>query len=347
MYEIKVKTSKPYSVFVGENILNSVGKMCKEILESKKILVITDDNVEKLYYKSVEKSLEESGFKVEKYVIENGEKSKNLNNFCDILNYLAKMKFTRNDCVLALGGGVVGDLAGFCASSYMRGIEFVQIPTTVLSQIDSSVGGKTGVDLDAGKNLVGAFYQPKFVLCDIATTQTLTKEVFDDGLGEMAKYGILLGGKFFELVNENNLQKNLRELIILSIEYKRDIVEIDEFEKNQRKLLNLGHTVAHGIEKLSEFQITHGKAVGMGLYAIANASQKSGLIDENTLLSIKNMLKLLNQREHLPFDMKEIISTFAIDKKCEGGQITLILIEGIGQCVLKKVTLEKVEEILL
>ncbi|MEG1519348.1 MAG: 3-dehydroquinate synthase, partial [Clostridia bacterium] len=295
---------------------------------------------------TVENSLQTSGFDVLKYVIKNGEKSKNLDNFCKILNYLAENAFTRTDLVVALGGGVVGDLAGFSAASYMRGIDFVQVPTTILAQIDSSVGGKTGVDLDSGKNLVGAFWQPKFVLCDIETTKTLPVSIFDDGLGEMAKYGILCDENFFEIVAENDLPKNLTTLIIKSIEYKRDIVEIDEFEKNERKFLNLGHTVAHGIEKLSGFEISHGKAVGMGLYSIADASKKNDMIDEKTYSKIISLLQLLHQTERCPYSIDEIFSTMALDKKCEGKDITLVLIEGIGRCVLKKMEIKKAKEFL-
>ena len=346
MTTIKVKSSKEYSIIVGNNILDNIGTHLKELKPSCKVMVITDDNVDKLYFETVNTSLTQAGYSVEKFIFTHGENSKTLATYCEILQEIAEQSFTRTDIIVALGGGIVGDIAGFVASSYMRGIDFVQVPTTILAQIDSSVGGKTGVNLPNGKNLVGAFCQPILVLCDIETTKTLPKEIFDDGMGEMSKYGVLIGEEFAKLIEKNNLKENLFELIVKSIEYKRDIVEVDEFEKGERKLLNLGHTIAHGIEKLSNFEISHGKAVGMGMKVITCASYKNNMISKTEYDRIIEIIRLCNQTEDNPFSIAELVETFSLDKKCSGDTITLVLTEGIGKGVLKKVKIEKVLEIL-
>ncbi len=343
---IKVKSSKNYSIYVGNNIICTVGTYLSQLKPLCKVLVVTDDVVDKLYFDKIKRSLTDCGYTVEKFVFPNGENSKSLETYGEILDKLAEKSFTRTDVIVALGGGVVGDLAGFVASSYMRGIDFVQVPTTILSQIDSSVGGKTAVNLPMGKNLVGAFYQPIFVLCDIETTKTLTEEIFNDGMGEMSKYGVLIGENFAELLEQDNLKENLFQLIVKCIEYKRDVVERDEFESGERKLLNLGHTVAHGIEKLSNYTISHGKAVGMGMKIIISACYKNHLISKDEFQRMNGLLNLCNQRSNCPFTIFELVETFTLDKKCTGDTITLILTEGIGKCVLKKVKIEDVLEIL-
>ncbi len=341
--EIPIETGKPYSVFVGNGILHTIGSRIKSLKGVLKVGILTDDIVEKLYLSHVVKSIEECGFTVFTYVIKNGEESKNLENFGKIHNFLAESGFSRSDVIVALGGGVVGDLCGFVASTYMRGIKFVQVPTTLLAQIDSSVGGKTAVDLPYGKNLVGSFYQPCFVVCDIDVLSTLPTEIFQDGLFEMAKYGVLIGGEFFQKL-KGDFMGNLPWLIEKSIEYKGEIVKADEFENGDRKLLNLGHTIAHGIEKLSNYTISHGKAVGMGLREMARICHKNGLLDGGTLVEIGAMLENLGQVDISPYDMKDIEKTISLDKKCSGGSVDFVVAYGLSKCKTLKVQLDKVGE---
>ena len=259
--KINVKTSTNYDVIIGKNILKDSGEIISSVLPKCKIALITDDIVDSLYADIVQTSLEKEGYQVEKFIFPNGEKSKNLFTFGEILNFLAENEFTRTDAVVALGGGVVGDMSGFAAATFLRGIKYVQIPTTLLAQIDSSVGGKTAIDLESGKNLVGAFCQPLVVICDVSIIDNLPLDTFIGGMGELAKYAVL-DKKVFDELNKSNF--DMEKLIYLSIDYKRMIVEQDEFEGGKRRLLNLGHTPAHGIERLSEYKIPHGRAVASG-----------------------------------------------------------------------------------
>ena len=220
MRVITVNASKSYDILVGSGLIDIVGGILTQSFEPCKVAVITDDIVDEIYGESVMQTLEESGYDARKFLFKNGEKSKNINTYIDIQNFLAKNELTRKDIVLALGGGVVGDIAGFSASTYLRGINYVQVPTTILAQIDSSVGGKTAIDLECGKNLVGAFHQPSLVVCDIEALSTLTDEVIEDGLGEGAKYALLDKRVFMHILNKNF---DLETFVSLCIEYKKQI----------------------------------------------------------------------------------------------------------------------------
>ena len=342
--KISVNTSSKYDVLIGKDILNSVGELLLPIIPVCKIALITDDTVDKLYSETVVDSLENAGYSVVKCVFTHGEKSKNLKTYGEILSFLAKNELTRTDAVIALGGGVVGDMAGFVASTYLRGIKYVQIPTTLLAQIDSSVGGKTAVDLEEGKNLVGAFCQPSLVICDVETLNTLPKRVFDDGMGEVIKY-CLLDERVFELIESE--ENKILDLIYCCIDYKRSVVEDDEFETGKRMLLNLGHTPAHGIEKLSEYTISHGKAVAMGVKIILDNSFRLGYIEQKTYEQIKTVLSKCVTVEKPPFKMEEIKDACLSDKKRRGDNISLIMIHGIGDCRAHKIEVSKIKEYLI
>ncbi len=333
---IKVGVGKPYDVLIGKDLLNSCGKLIKEVINPCKVAIITDDKVDKLYSNTVISSLQSEDFTVCKFVFKNGEKSKNIKTYGKILNFLAENKLTRSDLIVALGGGVVGDMAGFSASSYLRGVKYVQIPTTLLAQIDSSVGGKTAIDLTVGKNLVGAFYQPSLVVCDINTLNSLDKEIFIDGMGEEIKYA-LLDEKIYELLDNDEL--DLVKLVALSVDYKRKIVEEDEFEKGNRKLLNLGHTIAHGIEKLSKYKISHGKAVSMGIKIIVENSFKHGYITNEEKDKILKLIIDKIGELNIPYSIKDILTCAENDKKRSGDKITLVMVKGIGNCVLEEINL--------
>ena len=342
--KINVKASTDYAVIIGRNVIQHSGEIISEVLPTCKIALITDDRVNSLYADVVVKSLENSGYNVVKFYFKNGEKSKNLNTYGQILNFLAENELTRTDAIVALGGGVVGDMAGFAAATYLRGIKYVQIPTTLLSQIDSSVGGKTAIDLDCGKNLVGAFCQPIAVICDVNVLFTLPGKIFSDGMGEVAKYAIL-DKRIFDLVMAE--EKRLVELIYLCVDYKRSVVEADEFENGDRKLLNLGHTPAHGIEKLSGYSIAHGSAVAMGINIILDSSLKHGYLDEKIYKQLKDVVLNTAGVTENPFDVKDICNSALADKKRSGDYITLVMVHNIGDCKFHKIKVSELTEYLV
>ena len=254
MRSVTVKTSATYEVLIGSGLLQKAGEAVKKVISPCKAAIVTDSTVVHLYEETVRQSLTEAGFSVCTFVFPAGEASKNIHTLSHLLEFLAKEEMTRTDLIVALGGGVTGDLAGFGAAVYLRGIPFVQIPTTFLAAIDSSVGGKTAVDLEAGKNLAGAFYQPKRVLCDTDVLQTLPEVVFADGIAEALKYGVLGDAALFEKIAGGDFRQDLEEIIETCVSMKRDVVEEDEFDTGKRQLLNLGHTFGHAIEQKSHFK---------------------------------------------------------------------------------------------
>lgn len=325
---INVKVSKPYDVIIGSGIIENVGKLVSQVVTTKKLALVTDDTVDGLYSQKVINLLKDSGFEVAKFAFLHGECSKNIDTYSKILQFLAENQFTRTDAIIALGGGVVGDMAGFASATYLRGIKYIQIPTTLLAQIDSSVGGKTAIDLPQGKNLVGAFYQPELVICDTDMLKTLPKEIFQDGMGEAVKYS-LLDKRVFDLLLTDY---DIVDLVYLCVDYKRMVVEKDEFEGGLRKLLNLGHTPAHGIERLSNYTIPHGNAVAMGLKIILKSSLNHGFIDSDLY---QNAIKIVEdnvRQTACPYTIEQICNASLTDKKRSGDYITLIMVHGVGDC---------------
>ncbi len=341
MNTVRINASKEYDILIGDDLLKDTGNFVSNVISPCKAIIITDDIVDSLYGNRVQTSLNNSGFNTQKYVIKNGEASKNIQNFTSILEFLAECKVSRSDVIIALGGGVVGDLAGFCASSYLRGIKFVQIPTTFLSEIDSSVGGKTGVNLNAGKNLVGAFWQPSLVICDYNTLKTLPDDIFSDGVAETIKYGVISSQELFDAITNGDIKNDVEQIISQCVTIKKDVVLEDEFDLDTRQLLNFGHTIGHCIEKQSNFKITHGHAVAIGMCVISKASFKAGLCDYNCTPKIENVLKKYNLPTRSPFDAKALFSTAVSDKKRMGDTITLVVPKKIGKCVLHKMEIDK------
>ena len=335
---VKVNASVSYDVLIGKGVLKDTGALLKQVLAPCKLALITDDTVNNLYAEGVVSSLISVGFNVVKFVFPHGEESKNLNTYGQILNFLAENQLTRTDAVVALGGGVVGDMAGFAAATYLRGIKYVQIPTTLLAQIDSSVGGKTAIDLESGKNLVGAFCQPVRVICDVDTLKTLPDEIYADGMGEAVKYAAL-DKKVFEILKNKDF--DICDLVYLSVDYKRIVVEKDEFESGLRKLLNLGHTPAHGIEKLSNYTISHGKAVSMGLQIILKNSLKHRLLSQEEYDLLTEILRLHVGEQNCPYTVQQICAASVNDKKRSGDYITLVMAFGIGDCRPVKIEIDK------
>lgn len=342
--KIQVKASGEYDVLIGKNLIERAGEfLLKAIGNNAKIALVTDDTVNALYADTVINSLEGVGYKVVKFVFLHGEESKNLDTYGKILTFLAENQLTRTDALVALGGGVVGDMAGFAAATYLRGIKYVQIPTTLLSQIDSSVGGKTAIDLPSGKNLVGAFKQPSLVLCDTKTLSSLPDEIYIDGMGEAAKYAIL-DKKVFDLMSGKDYA--IEDLVYLSVDYKRKVVEADEFESGMRKLLNLGHTPAHGIENLSAYKIAHGRAVAMGLDIILKASLKKGYIDGAIFDEMTKVVEKCVGKNVCPYKIEDVAERALVDKKRNGDYITLIAIYGVGDCRPVKIPVTEIKEFL-
>ena len=330
MTEVEVKASGYYKVIIGDGLIKNIGNYIKDLLNPIKTVIITDDIVDSLYSKTVENSLEKSGFEVLKYVIDNGEKSKNAQNFLKICEFLAENHITKSDLIIALGGGVVGDLAGFVSASYLRGIKFIQVPTTLLAAVDSSVGGKTAIDIESGKNLVGAFYQPKLVLCDYSTLSTLKPEIFTDGCAEIIKYAVIGNKELFNHLFEKGKNFDLEYVISECVKMKRDIVEKDEFDSGERQKLNLGHTIGHSIELCSNFEISHGSAVAIGLAIIARASAKKGLCSNACTESIVEILKKFELPTNTKFSANVLYKPALSDKKRSGNSLNLVIPYDIG-----------------
>ena len=336
---------KPYDIIIGNNILNIIPDEIKKITKAKTVVVITDDNVDKLYSNMVLQMLQNAGFNALKFVFTHGEANKTMETICNILEFMAENNVTRSDLVVALGGGIVGDVSGYAAASYLRGIDFIQIPTTFLSAIDSSVGGKTGVNLKSGKNLAGAFYQPRLVVCDTKTFETLPKENFKEGVSEAIKYGVICDKKLFDLLS-NSSDWDVESVIENCVSIKAQIVSEDEFDTGKRQLLNFGHTIGHAIEKATDFKISHGIAVGIGMAVISKITDCRGWSSENTHSKIIECL----ENNHIPTDTDvkndELLSAMVKEKKRNGDTINLVIPEKIGNCVLKKVGVSELEEVL-
>lgn len=341
---IRINVGDGYDVTVGSNILDSCGQYVSELLDSRKTAIITDSNVAPLYLSRVCDSLEKSGFSVSAYTFEAGETSKNMRTLSDILEFLAESQLTRQDCVIALGGGVVGDMTGFAAGCYLRGIKFIQIPTTLLAAVDSSVGGKTAVDLNAGKNLAGLFIQPEAVLYDIDTLKTLTPHFFADGMAEAVKTAILCGDNMLKLFERNEINNNLYEIITGCIKYKGNVVEIDERESGVRQLLNLGHTAGHAVEKCSGFTITHGHAVAVGTAIICRAAARLGFCNAAFAEGVEAVLDNCELPTTTKYNAKQLTEAALVDKKRRGEYITLVLPRAAGDCILHRISVTELEK---
>ena len=342
MRKVTVNASRIYDVIIEKGILDRAGEESAKVIKPCAAAILTDTNVAPLYAERLEKSLAASGFSTCRFTIEAGEESKSAELYLSFLNFLADNKITRTDCIFALGGGVVGDLAGFAAATYLRGIKFIQIPTTLLAMVDSSVGGKTAIDIPAGKNLVGAFYQPSLVLCDHATLDTLPDNVFADGCAEVIKYGIINDKPLFEKL-KSPIKAQIEDIIENCVKDKRDVVDADERDVGVRQLLNLGHTAAHSIETLSSFEISHGSAVAMGMALVARAAQKLGLCPESDVDDIVKMLKDYNLPTECPYTASALAEIALSDKKRKGGKIDLIVPFGIGNSQIYPINVNDLE----
>lgn len=322
-----------YNIIIQSGALANVAELLHT--KAEKIFVISDDNVEKLYLHLLIDNLKAYGFNVGKFVFPSGEKSKTLQTVSSIYEKMAEFALTRSDLVIAFGGGVVGDVAGFAAATYLRGVSYVQIPTTLLAQVDSSVGGKVAVDLPQGKNLVGRFYQPNKVIIDTDLLNSLSDKYFADGMAEVIKYGCIKSNELFEeLVKYGGrvgVMKNIEKIVASCCEIKAEIVARDEKDLGERMLLNFGHTYGHALEKFYNFTtIGHGEAVACGMYYITKISEKNNQTVAGTAEKIKDILTMYNLPSEDKADCKKVIVGIASDKKHINGQLKIVLISNIG-----------------
>jgi len=334
MKTITVNTEKAYPVIIGENILKDIGKISLPLHPACKAAVITDCNVFSLYGSAVISSLKDAGYDACHYAFLAGENSKNINIYIEILDFLTEHQLTRTDMIVALGGGVVGDMAGFVAATYLRGIPYIQIPTSLLAMVDSSVGGKTAIDLPAGKNLIGAFYQPLCVICDHSLLHSLPCDTFRDGCAEIVKYAILYDPELFRHLQTNGLNFDREYVISRCVELKSNVVSADEFDAGARQKLNLGHTLGHSIEALSNFNVTHGKAVASGIAITTRAAHQCGICDANTSQAIIDLLRTFGFSVHTEYSDRQLFDSALSDKKRTGSNINLVLPVEIGNCTI-------------
>ncbi|MGE4446322.1 MAG: 3-dehydroquinate synthase [Synergistaceae bacterium] len=326
---------KRYPIHIGAGISCDTGRLASELTGPTKAALITDDNVGRLWSERITESLENAGFVVSRHVIPNGEVSKNIENYINILGFLSENKLSRGDTLFALGGGMVGDIAGFAASTYLRGIRFVQIPTTLLAMVDSSVGGKTAVNLASGKNQAGTFFQPDLVVCDPELLASLPDDIFRDGCAEVIKYGVIADGRLFDML-KGPIEPKLEEVIERCLTIKSRLVYEDEFDAGARQLLNFGHTLGHAVEKCSGYSVSHGKAVAIGMVMAANVSEKMWICSSDCCIKIKDMVTSFGLPHETDLSEAELLSAMISDKKRSLEEMTLVLPEAIGSCILKK-----------
>ena len=343
MKTVPINASKSYSVLIGSGLLADLGARVKDIAGVCKAAIVSDSNVHPLYGQKVSDSLEKAGFQIVTFVFPAGESSKNGDTYLKLLNFLAENHLTRTDCLIALGGGVVGDLTGFAAATYLRGISYIQVPTTLLAAVDSSVGGKTAIDLTAGKNLCGAFYQPSLVLCDTDTLNTLPDDIFRDGCAEVIKYGVLYDEALFNQLAQTGLDFPREDVIARCVQWKRDVVIQDEFDRGQRQKLNLGHTIGHGVEAHSRFAISHGKAVAIGMAIVSRAGEKQGICQTSAKDAILDILEKFGLPSTCTYSAESLYLSALSDKKRSGGMVNLIIPERIGFCRIAPTPVEEIQ----
>ena len=357
MIELQVGLDdRSYPIFIGAGCLASVGVDLVSRKVAKRFGIIADDKVAEFYGQQLLLSLEKAGLAAELFIFAHGEASKTLQTVGDLASRLARAGFDRQDGLIALGGGVTGDITGFLASSYMRGIPFVQIPTSLLAQVDSSVGGKTGVDIPEGKNLVGAFYQPKAVYIDIAVLATLPRQEILGGLAEVIKYGVIRDAGFFSfLENKRNDILGLEpailaEMISTCCRIKAEVVACDEREGGLRKILNFGHTIGHAVEAASSFRISHGFSIAIGMVAAAKLAVMKGFLSGHDLERITSLIAAYGLPINVPEDLdRAALKTYLkTDKKAMGGRVYYILPDTIGTTrITDDISARQLDDVLL
>ena len=337
---------RSYPIIIKKGLLDEVGSEVKKVFKGSKIFIITDENVNSHYGDKVKKALKDEGYNVRLMALTPGEKTKSFNTLPSVYNELLDFKLTRSDLIITLGGGVIGDLGGFVASTFLRGVAFIQMPTSLLAQVDSSVGGKVAVDLEKGKNLVGSFYHPKLVLIDPNVLVTLEDRFFKDGMGEVIKYGCIKDREFFyflkSLKNKEEVMENIEKIIHKCCYIKKCVVENDERDTGERMLLNFGHTLGHAVETYYNYSTySHGECVGIGMYAISLISEEKKLTEKGVSSEIKDILIQYGLPYEAPIEKKdEILETIALDKKNIDNALKVVILKGIGQGIIEKTNVE-------
>ena len=337
METITVNASRAYDIHIGSGLINEAGRLIRPLVKGANVTIVSDDTVFSLYGQKLTGSLANAGFSVSSFVFPHGEEQKSLDTYGKLLVAMNRVPLTRHDAVIALGGGVTGDLTGFAAATYQRGIGFIQMPTTLLAAVDSSVGGKTAVNLPTGKNQAGCFYQPLLVICDTDTLGTLPEEEYKNGCAEIIKYAAISSEELFECIDKTPVKEQYTEVIKRCVSIKKFFVEEDEFDTGLRMMLNFGHTFGHAYEILSRFAIPHGFAVATGMADAARCAEKLGICDAAT----RDRLIALIEKYGLPtkadYPASDIASLMATDKKAGSGRLNLILPETVGRCRIESV----------
>ena len=342
MKTVTVAASRRYDILIGPGLLCQLGSCVRSLGNIQTVCLVSDSTVDPLYGNQAEESLRWAGIRVLRFVFPAGESSKSSETYWKLQTFLVENHLTRTDALVALGGGVVGDLTGFAAATFQRGIRFIQVPTTLLAAVDSSVGGKTAIDVPGGKNMVGAFWQPSLVLCDTDTLDTLPRNIFRDGCAEVLKYGVIFDRAFFDYLAKTGPDFDREAVIERCVILKRDVVAQDEYDNGDRKLLNLGHTFGHGVEAQSGFCLSHGKSVAIGLAMIARAAVKKGILEEEDCASILRTLALYDLPTSTDISPDRNAQTALSDKKRAGSSVSLIVPRAIGSCEILPVPVEEV-----
>ncbi len=333
---------RSYPISIESGALDTLGARTREALGEIAVAIVTDDNVAPLYLKRAVTSCEKAGLRVCTITLPHGEGTKCLERLNELYGFLCESRITRRDALVALGGGVIGDLTGLAAATFLRGVHFIQVPTTLLAQVDSSVGGKVAVDLPQGKNLVGAFYQPDFVLADPETLNTLTDEFWRDGLGEVVKYGCIGDEALFALLEacapggRSALMACIGEILLRCIRAKADVVAQDERDTGLRMTLNFGHTIAHAVETCQHYEgLRHGEAVALGMHLMTRLTEGKGMTRPGASDRLDALLSSLGMPMALPpIPEKDLIAAMGMDKKSEGREMRVIALETIGKCFI-------------
>ena len=346
MERININGSTSYDVIIESGVLNRLGTLLSAEIGTGKALVVSDSNVAALYLDNVSNSLSDAGFEVSQLVLSSGEETKNINNYILLLNKLSEQDFSKTDFLIALGGGVIGDLAGFAAATFKRGMRFVQLPTTLLAAVDSSVGGKTAVDLPSGKNQVGIIRNPDIVICDPLTMQTLSHQNLLEGYAEIIKYAVLKGHDIADSLRQAISTGDYSDVIYKSICIKRDYVEADEADNSSRQFLNLGHLIGHAIEASSNYQISHGIAVAYGLALESKSCALAGYTDMQVHTDIVDILHTFGFELNEHFAKDDLLPFLANDKRIRNAEISLIVPKSIGHCTMQTIPVLNLKEFL-
>ena len=337
MKTIRIDASRSYDVVIGPGLLAEAGRRIAALTGRVRAMVVSDDRVFPLYGEKLMDSLRAAGLETAQFIFPQGEQEKNLATYGRLLEELCRLRFTRSDLIVALGGGVVGDLAGFAAATYQRGIPFVQLPTTLLAAVDASVGGKTAVDLAGGKNQAGAFYQPALVLCDTDCLRTLTEEEYRCGCAEIIKYAMIGSPELFEELAQTPVRDRYEDVIAACVAMKRDFVQADEYDIGARMLLNFGHSFGHAAEACSGYTLPHGLAVAMGMAAMTRSAAAAGICPAETADALLGLLRTYGLPTELPYPAEALAEAARADKKAAGENLRIVVPEAVGRCRIESI----------